>query len=556
MNFFLYLCARIQKKIVMKRILCVFALIAMMCMSLGAAPRSLQQARKAAPGMRHVHTAMLSEGQPAFYVFDRPNEGGYQIISADDRAFTVLGYTDRGHWDEKDLPENLQEWLAMFTEEMSEISDAYAPQQTKSYSPVDPLCSTIWNQKAPYNNLCPTWQSKRCLTGCTAIAASQIMKKHNYPAQGIGSASYKWANENGDSVTLSADFGSTTYQWADMLDSYDGNPTDAQIDAVSTLIYQAGVAANLTYGPSATGGNSHYMVQMLIDHFGYDKGIRTYRRGYIHDSVIQEAIYTDLQAGRPVYFSAKTPEGYGHAFVCDGIDADGLLHINWGWGGKSNGYFRLSATAPIDSETGAIVKDKNYTRNVKIFTQIRPDAGSEYSYTFTVDSLRLWYPVVHRDSVVALRLDTFYNQGFTDWTGNLCIVIYKDGQVYKRRTASTDRTLQPGHRANKFNYGINFSNRTTYPEGEYEFVVSARAVGYDNQVFPIYCKGVGEWRCQMTITTDSIYLTPPTAVIPVPGEAVEQTQFDPAKKAQKIWRDGQILIECEDKIYNTLGQTL
>ena len=60
----------------------------------------------------------------------------------------------------------------------------------------------------------------------------------------------------------------------------------------------------------------------------------------------------------------------------------------------------------------------------------------------------------------------------------------------------------------------------------------------------------------MTITTDSIYLTPPTAVIPVPGEAVEQTQFEPAKKAQKIWRDGHILIECEDKIYNTLGQTL
>jgi len=537
----------------------LFALIAMMCMSLGAAPRSLQQARKAAPGMRHVHTAMLSDGQPAFYVFDRPNEGGYQIISADDRAFTVLGYTDRGHWDEKDLPENLQEWLAMFTEEMSELSDAYAPQQTKSYSPVDPLCSTIWNQKAPYNNLCPTWQSKRCLTGCTAIAASQIMKKHNYPAQGIGSASYKWANENGDSVTLSADFGSTTYHWADMLDSYDGNPTDAQIDAVSTLIYQAGVAANLTYGPSATGGNSHYMVRMLIDHFRYDKGMRSYKRGYVQDSIIMEAIYADLKAGRPVYISAKSPQGNGHAFVCDGIDADGLLHINWGWGGKSNGYFRLSATAPIDPETGSVPEKKNYTRNVKIFTQIRPNANNDYFYTFICDTIHIEKPAFHRDSLVVFRLDTLRNQGFTDWSGNLYILIYKDGELYKKRKSSADMSpaLKPGSAYYPFTYGTDLSNRSTYTEGNYEIVIAARATGYDTQVFPIYCKGVGEWRCQMKIKGDSIYLTPPDAVVPIPeDDAVKQTQFEPAKKAQKIWRDGQILIECEDKIYNTLGQTL
>ena len=30
------------------------------------------------------------------------------IISADDRAHTVLAYSDKGHWDENDLPENLR----------------------------------------------------------------------------------------------------------------------------------------------------------------------------------------------------------------------------------------------------------------------------------------------------------------------------------------------------------------------------------------------------------------------------------------------------------------
>ena len=54
-----------------------------------------------------------------------------------------------------------------------------------------------------------------------------------------------------------------------------------------------------------------------------------------------------------------------HAFVVDGYQGDGLFHLNWGWGGMSDGYFRLTAldpaaqgiggsTAGYDREQGAI----------------------------------------------------------------------------------------------------------------------------------------------------------------------------------------------------------
>ena len=33
----------------------------------------------------------------------------------------------------------------------------------------------------------------------------------------------------------------------------------------------------------------------------------------------------------------------------DGYDIEGLFHINWGWGGLDNGYFRIDVMAPDDN---------------------------------------------------------------------------------------------------------------------------------------------------------------------------------------------------------------
>ena len=46
-----------------------------------------------------------------------------------------------------------------------------------------------------------------------------------------------------------------------------------------------------------------------------------------------------------------TSSGGGHAFVLDGYDSDDLFHVNWGWGGLDNGYFRITVLHP-DSNNG------------------------------------------------------------------------------------------------------------------------------------------------------------------------------------------------------------
>ncbi|WP_260985248.1 Spi family protease inhibitor, partial [Bacillus pumilus] len=47
---------------------------------------------------------------PALYVFNRP-EGGWMIVSADDVAIPLVGYSDSGSIDPADLPDNFKGWL-------------------------------------------------------------------------------------------------------------------------------------------------------------------------------------------------------------------------------------------------------------------------------------------------------------------------------------------------------------------------------------------------------------------------------------------------------------
>jgi hypothetical protein len=91
----------------------------------------------------------------------------------------------------------------------------------------------------------------------------------------------------------------------------------------------------------------------------------------------------EINASRPVYYSGRSDNG-GHAFVCDGYDAAGLFHINWGWGGSSDGYFEVSALNP--NSTGIGGGSGGYNQNQAIITGIRPDNGGQPAVQLALSS--------------------------------------------------------------------------------------------------------------------------------------------------------------------------
>ena len=128
----------------------------------------------------------------AYYAFNNESGKGFVIISGDDRTDAVLGYSDSGTYNEDSLPENMKAWLQGYVRQIRYIdsigitSEAAAKAKSSAstvalHKAVEPMLQTKWGQGAPYNNLCPLIDGKRCYPGCVATALAQVMYYHQWP---------------------------------------------------------------------------------------------------------------------------------------------------------------------------------------------------------------------------------------------------------------------------------------------------------------------------------------------------------------------------------------
>lgn len=307
-----------------------------------------------------------------FYVFAGKNDNGYMIVSADDTAAPVLGYADNGSFDADNMPENMKAFLEDYKTEMAWAAkngiSAYATDSRASRATITPLVKTKWDQGNPYNLLCPSDAGGKCYTGCVATAIAQIMNYHQWPTKGVGSNTYtpRYFTES-----LTVNFSSTTYDWSNMLNYYTGTETNAQKNAVATLMYHCGVAASMNYSSNGSGATASNAMMALINNFDYDKSIVYYFRDNFRTTDWEDLIYDNLVNVGPVYYDGNNNEA-GHAFVCDGYK-DGYFHINWGWSGMSDGYFRLSALDPESQGAGG--SSSGYNIGQSVLLNIRPNNG-------------------------------------------------------------------------------------------------------------------------------------------------------------------------------------
>lgn len=319
---------------------------------------------------------------PNLYVFS--SGSGYVIVPSDDVAAPLLGYAENGTFDLEANPA-LAAWLEFYSAEIEAAANAgvqayeavAADDEPASRVDVAPMITAKWNQMAPYNAKCPELSGKRCMTGCVATAMAQVMHFHKWPDVGEGSYSYNW--ERGGQQ-LSADFSKTEFDWANMTDTYSSASTDAEIDAVATLMYTVGVSVNMGYNTDQSGATSASVGTALMRYFKYDKAMRMAERNRYTSDDWSDLIYAELAAGRPVVYSGNTQAGGGHEFVCDGYRAeDGFFHFNWGWSGVADGYFALSALNPGQTGVGGNGGGYNYTQDAIIGIQkLQPDSQIQY----------------------------------------------------------------------------------------------------------------------------------------------------------------------------------
>jgi hypothetical protein len=324
---------------------------------------SNRDALRSASSLRLVYKAVVrtdsglrADGSPLFYIYNVEHEGGFVMISGDDRTLPIFAYSDNGRFQADSMPDNLKNWLKFYENEISSaIARSTAPSAeirkawdelsdgtVRTASPIVLLPTAAWDQTMPYNNLCPVDSGERALAGCVATAMGILMKYHQWPEKGKGSNAYITPSRQ---ISLSADF-NVAYDWANMPDTYSRRWTLEQENAVATLIYHCGVAANMDYTRDGSGTTSWDAANALTTCFGYDKGACMVYRNLYTAAEWDDLIQQELNERRPLLYGGATKNDEGHLFIVDGYNSQNYYHINWGWSGLANGYYLLSSPEP------------------------------------------------------------------------------------------------------------------------------------------------------------------------------------------------------------------
>jgi len=315
--------------------------------------------------MKLTHAAMSMKGQADYYVFNRDGGQGFVIVAGDDMSVPVLGYSPTGSFDLKTAPEPLKLMLKEYQNSMewlrSHPNTAEMPKITYDLQPygVYPICGEVhWHQFPPYNNNCPPsshalTSNGRCYAGCVPVAFSTIMKGLRYPSRGFGEFGYNYMLD-GNEMTAFAKFNDYSYNYSQMKNGYGETAYNAQ--AVSELIYEVGVAFHTIYSGESSDAILRNVFRGIIAFFDFNSNIQYVQKSsyQYNEQAWYDMMYNEIDNGRPIYYMGRrtidnngNPCDIGHAFVLDGYDSNGKVHVNWGFQPEEyNTYFDWELLSP------------------------------------------------------------------------------------------------------------------------------------------------------------------------------------------------------------------
>lgn len=380
--------------------------------------------------------------QKVFYVY--ATDHSFVIVSGDDAVEPILGYATDNIFKVEKMPAQVAAILDGFAEQIQYATDLQsvaspatadrwralianeAPAAAKTTA-VTPLMTTKWNQSPYYNADCPYDYAGggRSVSGCVATAMTQVMKFWNWPATGTGIHSYT----SSCCGTLSANFGSTTYNWSAM-----PNIVSSPNAAVAKITSHVGISINMNYSASSSGAfviSSASPITYCTEHslktfFNYAPSLQGVARSSYTESAWKNLLKTELDAGRPVIM-AGYGSGGGHCFVADGYDASDYFHMNWGWGGTSDGYFNINALNPGSLGTGG--GSGGFNSNQQAVIGVRPNS------TTVASTLQLNAAVTPSASSIfytnPFSVSTnVANAGTSSFTGTICAAAFNSSGTF------------------------------------------------------------------------------------------------------------------------------
>lgn len=330
---------------------------------------------------------------------------GYVVVSPDDRMTPVIAYSTESRFVAEENDENILLHLlrADIPERRRALRDGVVPRDhierargkrqaleaagdaaargLRKAGPVrlqydvefGPFLTTTWGQGTHNGddvNGWPVWNyytppndeddPGNYVCGCVATAMAQVMNYYEWPPTGTNSYSYPWDNGNDPPEVLSADFSAATYDWANMLDSYQIGGTSTQRQAAGLLTSHCGIAVEMNYTSSGSGAFSEWVEPAMQKYFRY------HARYLDSTATFLDELYSNMQDSRSAILSIQRLGG-GHSVVVDGVrhdtGGDKYFHINLGWrgygypAGNPEGWYNLEDPIETTGNTYHLIPD-------------------------------------------------------------------------------------------------------------------------------------------------------------------------------------------------------
>ena len=392
----------------------------------------------------------VSQANP-LYIFNTKGDNGFVVISGDDRTEEVLGYTTSGSYSSDDMPPAFAEWLESMAEQIKSMSDTVTAKRRASSSnqrpAIEPLAKTKWGQNDPYNLLCPIVNGKRTPSGCGATVVAQLMYYYQYPSQAtttIPSYKTEHAGTMPELVPITFDYEKMELDYSKV--SY----SEESAKAISELMLYAGCAMTMDYDDGGSGTTMDRLKKALLTYFDYDNRTTcTIKRSDYTTHEWNDMIYNELAQDRPVIYMGVSEHFGAHVFLCDGYKDQALYHINWGWAGSYDGWFRLSIMDPYYQYESmacgfslyqeAIIGLQPASEDSKEMKPVSSDKSSGKAELEVID--------VQYDNLITSTQKvkvTVANTGNGDFTGNLYLYASKDNAKPNKYTHRCGLGIEPG----------------------------------------------------------------------------------------------------------------
>jgi hypothetical protein len=288
------------------------------------------------------------------------NPQGFIIFTSSEKMYPVFSYSETGNFNFEEADKNpvfqsLFNLLRKKTEAIENNPAKFSDIIKKNKASWEALINGAKHTKEDYlygYYLTDSWGGVNCWDnegnavypsnyytpnhyspGCVAISSAQILNYYEWPPIGVGDHTDN-DNTGSSQGTYYAAFGMTEYDWANMLNDYQGEySTDEEQRAIGRLMYHTAVSVDMDFENAGSTSNVNKIPNAFSSYFRSTGYYQTFSW-----SEFQSRLQQNLINGMPVQFGIEADNGEQHACVCDGYkynegdpENQKFYHLNMGW---------------------------------------------------------------------------------------------------------------------------------------------------------------------------------------------------------------------------------